>query len=233
MNNSFLKHFPIIEPLKFDDPYDEKRLSKGQAFRLIRPSIYKESFERGRIYNTVWNKLCDCYDICPMLDWSSTQLDNSYLSIKKRQYYFEKYGPYDLVVFIPVCGIFFCSRKESYTNSDDGYYDPGLIFNNTVYLYKTPFDKSRTDLEYSDYFKTDNQLLFTSVVIDPRLLTLSYSLGLTDIQFILAATGYIHPYDSQWYRRYDYGYQEITSIFRLLQLLTTSKKHSIEYNFED
>lgn len=234
----FLNYFPNIKIRDYDDlPVLQKRNTNGQVFSLLRYGIYRDDIKHGGIYKTPWDTLCQCYHVIRSYSHEESKESSIYIASKKRQDLYEQYGPYTLNLFMPVCGIFFCSKREKYSNIDNKYYEPGIVYKNKLYLYKPDIkDRLKLDLDLTDYFDTDPErpLVFTHITPDPDLINIVFTLDITPIQFVLGATRFIKFFDALWNRRPGpYEYPEIDSVYKLYQLLSTSKSHSMQYIFGD
>lgn len=202
---------------------NKKLNEKSRVFQLIRNGIDLNSYSVGDICITPWESLVYCSNLIVTQNETDSNISSIYLPNKTRNNYYRKYGAYDFLQFAPICGLLFTTKTRN-PDSTFEYTDPGIIYNDNVYLYKSDFDKDVINLNQTDYFEdTSKSFCFDPIPVHFMNMKLGFSLNTTPIQFILIATGYSQIFNRDNYVKIFPTYTDINTIAKLRIFLNSTR----------
>ena len=224
------RFFRKIETQPQDNiPAFQNYYNLGREFLLIRYGIYRNSYFVNRIYITPFNTPVICRKIYPTLTYKDSLTNFKTININiSRINLFKKYGPFDYLKFSPICSAAF----YKYDTNSNKLIESGIINNTDVYIYNSYFDKYKYDLNKTTYFNTDN-FYFDPISVDPTLLSNAFITNLTNIQFLLASTGFIrlkYLNTTTNIKKLDQSclkYSDINTLERTRRLFINTKSHAL------
>lgn len=197
----------------------------GRTFSLIRYGIYRNTFYINKIYMMYFGKPVACYKIQPILTIADAKKANKFYYMDPETI-FKKYGPFDIITFIPICSaiVFKHDDKQNIIES-------GIVNLDTLYIYNSFYDRFQLNLEKTeDYFNSDN-FSFIPVLVNSNYLNMAFQASLTNVQFILASTGVIKlsylPDTTRIDPKY-VRYTDIDSLNKVRAFFEHSKHHAYE-----